>query len=95
MIDTIGIPLKNTGFQKKRGAIPHFKNMENIKKNHIIPIVNTLLNVVTCMKYRNTCSNKNQSNVIRFSAIQIKKMNKFREDNNDTQNKKIIEFKKV
>ena len=48
-MDTIGIPLKKTGFQKKRGAIPHFKNIEKIRKNHVNPIVNILVKVVTCI----------------------------------------------
>jgi hypothetical protein len=44
-MDSIDIPLKNAGFQKKTGAIPHFRNIENIRKNHIRPVVNKLLSV--------------------------------------------------
>jgi len=40
------IPLKKEGFQKNTGAIPHFKNIENIKKNQINPVVNSSFNVV-------------------------------------------------
>jgi hypothetical protein len=30
-------PLKKAGFQKNKGVIPHFKNIENTKKNQLIP----------------------------------------------------------
>jgi hypothetical protein len=36
----IGKPLKKEGFHIKKGAIPHFNNIENIIINHIIPTAN-------------------------------------------------------
>jgi hypothetical protein len=87
--------LKKVGFQIKVGAIPHFKKIQNIIKNHDMPKENISFMEEIFMKNRNKCSNKYQSKEGKYLYIKIKNTNRLREDNNETQKKNNKDCKNV
>jgi hypothetical protein len=55
--------LKKAGFQKNKGVIPHFRNIEKIMKNQPKPRDKIEVLELTNTRYEKICSVKNQSNV--------------------------------
>jgi hypothetical protein len=78
-------PLKKTGFQKKNGTNPHLINMEDKNINQGITKLRMSQKLLTKVKYKNTCSIKNQSNEKTFKYKSVINKNRFREASSETQ----------
>jgi hypothetical protein len=80
-------PLKKTGFQKKKGTRPHFRKIENIRRNQGSDRLVVSQKLLVKVKFVKTCSSRNQSNEYNFKKSKVINKNRFREATNETQKK--------
>jgi hypothetical protein len=80
-------PLKNMGFQKKKGTNPHLIKIDDIKINQGTVKLTVSQKLCVKVKYVKTCSIKNQSNEYNLRYISVINKNRFKDAIREIQKK--------